>query len=329
LLPPVWFLGLYELLRGISNPLAHLGRAALIASAVAPVAAAACYASSYRRVFVRIPETVDRVPTHQTARLCWVFRLLDRTVLNTPFQQAGFRFVIKSLFRNERQGLILGGFLSLGVITAAQFLFSAIPISKVTPSAELLAIPLILSYCIILGLRFAFAVPTDIRANWIFRLCIDRAMHECVPLARRILLASVVPWLITIVFPLYTHLWGWRVGVMETFVVTAWSSVLVEILLLHFRSIPFTRPYPSFRDSAVVVAISYILGFFGFVMVTAYLELGALHNSSIIAVLIAFPVGAWYVVSQIRRGIPDIDRELVFEQSTIRPFELLDLSKGN
>jgi hypothetical protein len=329
LLPPVWFFGLYELLRGISNPLAHLGRAALIASAVAPVAAAACYASSYRRVFIRIPETVDRVPTHQTARLSWAFRLLDRTVLNTPFQQAGFRFVIKSLFRNERQGLILGGFLGLGVITAAQFLFSAIPISKVTPSAELLAIPLILSYCIILGLRFAFAVPTDIRANWIFQLCIDRTAYECVPLGRRILLASVVPWLITIVFPLYTHLWGWRVGVMEAFVVTAWSSVLVEILLLHFRSIPFTRPYPSFRDSAVVVAISYILGFFGFVMVTAYLELGALHNSSIIAVLIALPVGAWYVLSQIRRGIPDIDRELVFEQSTIRPFELLDLSKGN
>src|SRR5438445_13379999 len=40
LLPPVWFLGLYELLRGISSPLAHLGRAALTASAVAPVAAA-------------------------------------------------------------------------------------------------------------------------------------------------------------------------------------------------------------------------------------------------------------------------------------------------
>ena len=77
------------------------------------------------------------------------------------------------------------------------------------------------------------------------------------------------------------------------------------------------------------ILTSYILGFFGFVMVTAYLELGALHNSSIIALLIALPVGAWYVLSQIRRGIPDIDRELVFEQSTIRPFELLDLSKGN
>jgi hypothetical protein len=265
-------------------------RSGLAAHLTVIAAAVACYAASYRRAFMGIAETADIFPSPRpTAGFSWIFRVLDCTLLTTPFQRAGFRFTIKSLLRNERQCLILGGWVGVGMVTAAQFLYSSTSNSRVVPSTELLAIPLVLSYCMIVGLRFAFAVPTEIRANWIFQLCIDKARHECAPLARKTLLAFVVPWLVMIVLPVYAYFWGWRVALLETYVAMAWSSLLVEILLLRFRAIPFTCQYPPFRDSTVVVAISYGLGFFGFVVWTAHLELWALYDFSVTLVLLALP----------------------------------------
>jgi hypothetical protein len=198
-LPPVWFLGLCQLLRGRASPsLAIYGHTAMTGSAVVAVIAFVTYALSYRRCFTRIPESTDASASNSGTHLSWIFRPLDSTILTTPFQRAGYRFVMKTLLRSEQHGLVLGGFFGLGIVTASQFLFAAFsgkhPDAGSLPSAEVLAIPLILSYCIILGVRFVFDIPTDIRANWIFRLCLDKAGHECVQLARKVMLTFVLPW---------------------------------------------------------------------------------------------------------------------------------------
>ncbi len=222
---PVWFLGLCQLLRGRASPsLAILGRAALIGSVLIIVTAFVTYALSYRRCFTRIPETSDIGPANSGTRMSWIFRILDRTILTSAFQRAGYRFVINTLLRSEHHGLVLGGFFGLGIVTASQFLFAAFSGKNVEagslPSAEVLAVPLILSYCIILGVRFVFDIPTEIRANWVFRLSLDKAGHECVPLARKVILTFVFPWMFAIAFPLYGFLWGWRAGLLQTGVVS-------------------------------------------------------------------------------------------------------------
>jgi hypothetical protein len=57
-LPPVWFLGLCQLLRGRASPsLAIYGHTAMTGSAVVAVIAFVTYALSYRRCFTRIPES--------------------------------------------------------------------------------------------------------------------------------------------------------------------------------------------------------------------------------------------------------------------------------
>ncbi len=117
-LPPVWFLGLGQLIRGRATPsLALLGRVALVGSETIIVAAVAIYILSYRRCFVRIPETADIIPINRRAHSPWFFRALDRTILNSPFQRAGYRFVMKTLLRSEHHGLVLGGFLGLGIVS--------------------------------------------------------------------------------------------------------------------------------------------------------------------------------------------------------------------
>jgi hypothetical protein len=332
-LPPVWFLGLCQLLRGRASPsLASLGRLALIGSAAVIATASVTYALSYRRCFTRIPETTDVSPPSTGGHLGRIFRTLDRIILTSPFQRAGYRFVMKTLLRSEHHGLVLGGFFGLGVVTASQFLFAAFggkPLEAGSlPSAEVLAVPLILSYCIILGVRLVFDIPTELRANWVFRLSLAKNGHECVPLARKVMLTFVLPWVFAIALPLYAYLWGWRVGVLQTAVVTVWSLLLAEILLLRFRKIPFTCSYPPFRDSAVVIVLLYILGFFLFVGVTSKLEYWALSDTVLILWLAGIPVVVWYVLTRFQEGRVEVDEELIFEELPHSGFELLDLGHG-
>ena len=332
-LPPVWFVGLCQLIRGRATPaLAALGRLSLMASALTMVAALAVYAISYRRCFVRIPEITEISETSRGPRLAWIFRLLDRTVLSTPFQRGGYRFVMKTLFRSENHGVVLGGFFGLGIVTASQFLFASFsgsnPAKRALPTPEVLAIPLILSYCTILGVRIAFDIPTEIKANWMFRILLDKVKHECVTLALKIMLTFVLPWVLVIVLPVYAYLWGWRVALLETIVVAVWSLLLAEILLVGFRKVPFTCSYPPFRDSAVVLVLAYILGFFVFVVVTSHLEYWSLVVPFLTASFVVIALGSWYILSRFREEIAEIDKELIFEEGQRPAFEVLGLGSG-
>ena len=332
-LPPVWFLGLCQLLRGKASPeLAVLGRTALIASGTIIAFSVVIYALSYRRCFSRIPEAADAGPVQRRTHLAWIFPILDRTILRSPFQRAGYRFVMKTLLRSEQHALVLGGFLGLGIVTASQFLFASqvgSTVERGNPlSPEILAIPLILSYCIILGVRFVFDIPAEMRANWVFRLCLDRDNHECISLARKVTMTFVLPWVFAVVLPVYGYLWGWRVGLLQMAVVTIMSALLAELLLVRFRKMPFTCVYPMFRPSAVVFVMAYVLGFLVFVVLTSNLASWALLQPVLIVPFIAVTFIARLVLSRFQKGVQEIDKQLIFEETASADFELLNLSRG-
>jgi len=332
LLPSVWFLGLCQLLRGKADPsLAALGRMAILGSLCVPAIAIAAYALSYRRCFTRIPESLDVVPETSRGYTSWIFSFLDRTILRSPFQRAGYRFVMRTLLRSERHGLVVAGFLALGVVIASQVLFATFNGKTVEagslPSAALFSIPFILSYCILIGLRFVFDIPTEQRANWIFRFSLDQTAHECIPLARKILLTFILPWVFAAVFPLSVYLWGWAIGLLHTALVAIWSALLAGILLVGFRKVPFTCSYPPFRDSAIVVVFSHILGFFAFAVLTSRLEYWASVDPILIILFVPIIPGTWYVLHRFQRETMDIDKQLIFEEKQPAAFEVLDLSQ--
>jgi hypothetical protein len=333
--PAVWFLGLAQsiLNPGASAFMAEMGRVAMIASGVVLISSMAIYIISYRSRFMRIAETVGNAGRDASTRASRLFAVLDKAVLRSPFERAGYRFAIKTLFRSEQHSLILGAFVAFGAVVASQFLFSAFRdgvASQVRWAApELLAIPLILSYCIVVGLRLAFEIPTELRANWIFRFCVDKRKNEARSLSLKLILSFVLPWVWLMAAPLYAIFWGLRTGALEAVVVTVWSFLLAEILLVKFRKLPFTSPYPQFRHSAVVLALSYILGFFVFVVMTAQLEYWALFSPVAAVVLITIPVLGWYAIYRIRLDIPAVDNEITFDEDAASGFELLDLARGS
>ena len=338
-LPSVWFLGFCQLLRGKADPaLALLGWVAILGCLGVALVAIAAYALSYRRCFMRIPESAsenlsenpDLSPETNHGYRSWLVSILDRTVLRSPFQRAGYRFVMRTLLRSERHGLVLVGFLALGVVIASQVLFVTFNGESVdagVPSAALLSIPFILSYCILVGLRFAFDIPADLRANWIFQLSLDKTAHECIPLVRRVMLTFVLPWILVVVLPVSAYLWGWTAALVHTTLVAIWSVLLSGILLIHFRKVPFTCTYPPFRDSAIVVLLSYVLGFFAFVVLTPRLEYWALLDPALMILFVPIILGAWYGQRRLQQSVVDIDRQLIFEEKQPTAFEVLDLGQ--
>ena len=331
LAPSAWFLGLCQSLRGRGDPLfSALATAALVGSACALAFAIAAYALSYHRCFVRSAETIASPSASRSPIVAMILRLLDKTILRTPFQRAGYRFTMKTLFRSESHTMTWGGFAAMGIILAAQILL--LPVTRnalrahAVPSADLLSVPFVISYFLTVGLRLAFEIPAPLRANWLFQLGVDPHTHECAPLARRIILTFEIPAL-AVLWGAYAHYWGWRVSAIHIAIVAVSSVLLMETLLLGFRKIPFTCSAPSFKSSTTVLILVCILGFFAFTQIIAKIEQQAFGDPFPGAIFLAVLLGLWSLgLHQWRNNIVGSDSSVLFEDTQRPAVEILDLT---
>jgi len=332
LLPTVWFLCLAQLVHGTANQsVAEFGWLAVKSLAFAVTIALAVYIASYRRYFVRIPESADAEIVVRHRRGSIVVAILDRIILHTPLQRAGYRFAIKTLFRNESHTLVVAAFVALAVVTAAQTLFEGLSGSagkhNNLPSPEFLSVPLILAYFTMLGLRFAFEMPADHNANWIFRLCVVRDSAECPRLARDVMLTFIWAWALVLVPLVYGYFWGWSVAAIHIAVCCLASGTLARVLLVGYRKLPFTCSYPPFRHSAILLVLLCILGYFLFVVFVSKLEYWALLQPLYWVPLCLMVATAWFVAWLRENNLAENDKQLLFDDAATSGFEWLDLEQ--
>jgi hypothetical protein len=329
--PPAWFLGLCQSLRGRGDPLlAALGRAAILGSATVFVLAIAGYSLGYGRSFARSAETVGRLPGSRGDRKSHFFRLADGAVLRTPFERAAYRFVLWTLFRSEVHALVFGCSAALGVMLVAQTLLAHSANGphafEPFPSAEALSVPLVLSYFLISGLRFAFEIPAPLRANWLFRMAANPLTARGTSIAKRVIFTFELP-LLALCFGAYDWYWGWRIALLHTALVGVMSLLLIETLLLEFRKIPFTCPAPSFRSNAIVFILVYFFGFLGFSSFTADLEHAAFVDPLPLAYCVPILLAMWWLgLCLWRKYFGNFDRRITFEEIPHSGVELLDLT---
>jgi hypothetical protein len=329
-LPSCWFLGLCQSIRARAEPdLAALGRMALPAIGVALGVAACVYAVSYRRYFSRITETTPIVPSASRSIHSRLGALIDGLVLRTPFQKGCFHFVAKTLFRSEHHRLVLAGFGGLGLVLSSEALMNAFGsggLAEAALSARVLSVPFIFAFCIVVGLRLVFEIPVEQRCNWIFRFMLDVDRHECGTVARKVILISVLPWVLLVVFPIYVYLEGWTVGCLHAFLVIGWSMLLTNTVLVRFRKLPFTCAFPLFQQYSIVTLLGYILGFVVFVYVTPQFESWALAEPVRMIGFVPVAAVAWYIPRRIGQNAMEIERGLIFEEAPTRAVEILQLS---
>jgi hypothetical protein len=330
LLPPVWFLGFARALIGQASPeLAALGSLGLRIIVATAVAAILLYAVSYYRHFIRIPETLE-APIRKRATAQWSSSgLIQRFILRTPFQKAGYPFILKTLFRSERHSLFFGAFAGLGLVIASQRLLSAVNRGGTGLNAlnsDLFSVPLVLAFFVIFGLRFVFEIPSDLRANWIQKMLVDCDKHESAPLARKVILSFVLPWIVLPSIPLYAWFFGWRVALQQALVLTVCSCLLIELLLVRFRKIPFTCTYPKWKDHAIVAIVLYALGFQFFTAGISSFEAWLLLSARHLPVFFVLSAAVCMGISRLKPQY-EHERRLIFEEQRSSGFELLELSR--
>jgi hypothetical protein len=327
ILPPISFLGLLQTVwgRGGEPFVAAMTRAAVAALGAAFFATIFAYAVSFRRSFMRIPETPDTGPLPRVPSSFSPLAPLRASVLRTPTQRACYHFVARTLLRSDGQLQVLSGFLALGLVASAAALSSAPNLHSLVsgnpPCVEFLSVPFILGYCITVGIRFAFEIPSQLPANWIFRFWLDRESHEARPIARRVLLLFSLSWLAPACFVTTLAFWGWTIALLHTAILILCTVALVEVVLLKFRKVPFTCPYPSFKSHSGLVVVAYL---FGYVFFTIYLPQMEIWSLSDPWRIIWFAPLLGMVLSGIhfyRKQMLDMDKELVFEDVSASGFD--------
>ncbi len=325
-LPPLSFLGLARTvwLKGADPFAAKMGRAAIYAVTIAIFIALIAYALSFRRSFIRIPEAADDGPLPRFRHSVSPLTPVHKAILGDAPQRACYHFVARTLLRSDGHLQILLGFAALGLVLSAETLSSAHNLRSLitaqTPSPEFLSIPFILAYCVIVGIRFAFGMPADLRANWIFRYWLDPNQQDARAIARRVLLLFSLPWLAPAALFSILFFWGWTTALLHTAILIACTVVLVELLLIRFRKIPFTCSYPSFQSHSALIFVAYLFGFLFFTDYLSQMEHWSLRNPWQTIVFAPLLVLALVAVRQYRKQMLDMDKHLIFEEPSASTF---------
>ncbi len=325
-LPPVWFLGINQTIWGRGNDpfFAAMTRAGLLALGISIGVAILSYALSFRRSFIRIPETAEVGPIPRSQFHVLPVHLFDRAILRDLPQRGCFHFITRTLLRSEAHLQMASAFVAMGLVVAAQAIAPAFHASAAAslhhPSESLLSLPYILSFCIIIGIRLAFEIPSDLRANWVFALWIDPDALQTRPIARKVLLTFSLAPLIPVCFPSSAILWGVDTALLHTAIFTACTVAFVELLLLRFRKIPFTCSYPQFQSHSALIFIAYLFGFLIFTSYVPELELWSLADPWRVSLFIPLVAAILLSIHQYRKQMLDMDKQLIFEEISASGF---------
>lgn len=290
-LPSYWFLGLYQQLNGSMHPLleplatqAWMGLAGVLC--MTPVA----YTLSYWRTLRRIVEEPDILPSRR--RLRWLPRF------GSAAQTAIGQFTVRTLARSRQHRLLVGFYLGIAFAGTSLLLKGSSSVvnhpwreqSMLLWAASMMTIVLVT-----VGTRVAFAIPLDLRANWVFRITGARGGLESLAASRRalLLLAAAPVWMVTAVVCMI--LWpSWQNA--GHLVVLGFSGMIVaDICLLRFRKIPFTCSWLPGKSLFHMI----FLGAYGLFLVgskAATLERQALLKTSSMVVMLATLAVAWICI---------------------------------
>ncbi len=316
--PPMWFLGLYETMLGEPDPLPGCSAIAVEALVAVVVAAALAYLLSYKRHVKRSLESeeiFDVVPTWISTGLS---RLANRVLVRNPLEQASFYFTGKTMLRSRKHWLYLAAYVGVGFALVLQGLVGAysrstgLVIGK--PSPALLSIPLILSFFVLSGMRVIFPIPSDLRANWAFRLSEADGRPECLAGVRKAMLVFGVLPLLGALLPVYAFLWGWPTAIFHTFFDLVLSLLLVEVLLFRFYKIPFTCSYLPGQAQLTTRWVFYWMGFAIYAYTMANLELWFLRESIRMALFYLAAAAAIAAVTVYRNRVFREEFALIFEE---------------
>ncbi|HTX37058.1 MAG TPA: ADOP family duplicated permease [Bryobacteraceae bacterium] len=307
--PSVWFVHLWEAM--IKGP-ASASRDALLAMTGSAALAVLAYLLSYhryRRLLLEAPAGRSGAGTQWHSGAGWGARLLELW-MRDPRQQAAFAFICKMLARSRTHRLILlayGG-IALGAITKG-----ALDMPRPSLRDEGLygiivtLAPLALALLVTSGLRYLFALPDSLRANWLFQTTDRDASAAWLAAVERFVVWCAIAPLFLAALPAAVAIFGSTAGgwvragavlVLGFFAALVWF----EALFRQWRKLPFTCSYLPGRQPVWSILLRYAFAAM-FVAPAGQLILSCSADPMAFLALLTFEAALWYRWRSRRRGM--------------------------
>jgi len=330
-LPPLWFLGLYRAMLHYPDPAyLPLARRAVLGVAAVLVISISTYLASYRRHLRSSLEAGEALPREPWPASRALRRVAQRVFLREALERVAFGFVFKTLLGDRRHRLLFASYTGVGVAlaleSAAALLSRNTVITASGRAAIYLSFPLVISFFVLSGTRLTFEIPAEVRANWIFQLT-ERQTNPALfsGVRKAMVVLGTIP-VLTLGFPIYALHLSWGEAAAAFLLDCVLALILIELLLLHFRKIPFTCSYLASKSGNLAVWLGCWLAFSSYAYSVARAEDWALRNPVELVVAVALLLsGLWWLRVYNRRFIRE-GNPLVFEEEPEPAVQTLDLS---
>ncbi len=313
-LPSFWFLGLHEVIIGNHDVLfLALTKIACTAVVLSSLVAILSYIISYLSSMQKGLQSSGLTSLRVSAIRKTCSWILHKTVLRGSSERALFHFVAQTIFRRREHFLYCGSFVMAGV-ALIYTIGKGLGPHPYEHLHMLLSFPMIMSFLILVGLRFAFSVPADLNANWIFKITGKQNLSiSCCGIQAFMFGAANMPLLLVFV-PYYVIGYGIRMALMHVLFSAVLSLLLINLLLFRFDKLPFACSYIPGKANLKALWLPYLLSFFAYAFGTTGIELWLLQDTEAYIVFVSI-IGAAIIGMRIHRSpFPRKNRDIQFEE---------------
>jgi len=299
LLPPFWFVGIYEAIVGNPSPqVPRLLWLALGAIGVSLATAAVAYSFGYARYVRRTIEGAGAKQTVRRHRRAWAAVALSRLVRDAR-ERAVLTYVWRTMVRSRTHRLILAGYVGVGSAYVITGVSTAVRRggweAMLEPNRALAAVIFVIPFFILLGMRVVFTLPVNLRANWLFRLLETERPGSDLAAVRKLMFGVGVLPAVAAAFVVFPALWGVSAGARVAMLAVVIELVVLEALMFNFRKLPFTCAYLPGKANLKMTFGLYIAGFIGASILVSKAAVAAANSSAFFASA-ALPAVALYAV---------------------------------
>jgi putative ABC transport system permease protein len=238
--PPFWFVKLWEAI--VKGP-ATAARPALLAIVLPAIIAVLAYLLSYHRYRKLL---LEAPPAHTGGHWSGLgSRLLELWIRN-PREQAAFSFTWKTLARSRIHRLILLAYAGLALGWVIKAALDAPPVSlhdEGMYGLMAVASPLGLAALMILALRYLFALPVALQANWMFQTADEEGRAAWLAAVERFVIACGIAPVYLASLPASIAILGWLRALAVTSLGALVALLCFERLFRDWCKLPFTCSY--------------------------------------------------------------------------------------
>jgi hypothetical protein len=152
---------------------------------------------------------------------------------------------------------------------------------------------------LLIGLRHLFAMPTDLGANWLFRITELQGRRQWMRAVEGLVLISGAVAMLAIPFPFEVELLGWR-AVAESVLFVLFALLCYEWAFLSWEKLPFTCSYLPGKTPAWMLAAEF-LGLLALLPIVCAIMLACLYNLTGYLALLGVLFAAWVRIRALRR----------------------------